>query len=65
MSPTSSGGSSRQSPDSLATNDKDNLFDNLHEETRTRSEKNEDRDIHNTFQFCTLPRKKKSSKGGK
>ena len=64
MSPTSSGGSSRQSPVS-PNNDKEILTQTLQKEPKNRTEKNENREVHPNFQFCTLPRKKKSSNGGK
>ena len=63
MSPTSDGGSSRHSPASQ-NDDKDVSIETLQEETR-RTGNTEDVDVHPNFQFCTLPRKKKSVNGGK
>ena len=64
MSPISSGGSSRHSPVS-PNNEKDLLTETLQNETKNRTVKNENREVHPNFQFCTLPRKKKSCNGGK
>ena len=63
MSPVSSdtsGSHSPVTPNKGNENSKENQF----ETTRFGTEKNEAREMKDTLQFCTLPRKKKSIKGG-
>ena len=64
VSPDLSGSSSRQSPDILP-NVKETSLTNLHERKSNKTELNAGSDVNNSFQFCTLPRKKKIVNGGK
>ena len=64
VSPDLSGSSSRQSPDILP-NVKETSLTNLHERKANTTEINAGSEVNNSFQFCTLPRKKKIINGGK
>ena len=64
VSPDLSGSSSRQSPDILP-NVKETSLTNLHERKSNKTEINAGSEVNNSFQFCTLPRKKKIVNGGK
>ena len=64
VSPDLSGSSSRQSPDILP-NVKETSLTNLHERKANKADINSGSEVNNSFQFCTLPRKKKIVNGGK
>ena len=64
VSPDLSGSSSRQSPDILPIVNETSLT-NLHERKSNKTEINAGSEVNNSFQFCTLPRKKKIVNGGK
>ena len=63
VSPDLSGSSSRQSPDILP-NVKETSLTNVHDRKANKTEINAGSEVNNSFQFCTLPRKKKIVTGG-
>ena len=65
LSPISSAGSSRNSPVIPNNTEKNSWAEKLQDASCEILDKNGNRDINTTFQFCTLPRKKRLSTGGK